>query len=277
MEGIQPILNPICIGVDIGKITDPTALSVSEVLQSQTGRYRACKRVPAHIDPKSGAFIEAKDAEPVMQTRYLIWQIGRMPLGTSYPNVATKFVDLLLHDRFETRSIRVLVDVTGVGQAVFDIIKKEIWERIHGIVYEEILVEGKGENSRPAIDAAATQAHAVKLLNPEQKERLKRVSLQPISFVHGEKYNRTKGTLGKAFLVSKMQALLQNKRVDLPQTPEAKATCDELLVYQVKISEKGTDTYGASTGKHDDLATALGLSCLEDPYALRITHSERVY
>jgi hypothetical protein len=242
------VLNPINIGIDIGKIRDNTAISVAEVVQIETGRFRACKRVPAHID-KNGRFVEAKDADPVLRTRYIVRQIGRLALGTDYPKVAIKIVDMLLSDRFEQRSMRMLVDVTGVGQAVFDMIKKEIYERIHG-------VNG---------------------LTLEQRERLKRVILQPISFVRGQKYNRKLGTLGKSILVSKMQARLQNDQVDIPNTTEAKATCEELKVFKTNISEDGKDTYGASTGAHDDLAIALCLCCLEDPYALRITHSERVY
>lgn len=243
------LLNPINIGIDIGKITDPTAVSIAEVVQAETGRFRPCKRVLPHIDREKGLWQSPQDAIPVLQTRFIIRQIGRMPLGTSYPDVATKIADVPLSDKFERRQMRMLIDVTGVGQAIYDMVKKEIQERIHG-----------------AND-----------LTVEQRERLKKLSLQPISFVYGEKYNRSKGTLGKAFLVSKMQALLQNKRIDTPITAEMKATCDELLVYQVKISDQGKDTYGAKTGAHDDLATALGLSCLEDPYALQVTHSERVY
>jgi len=242
------VLAPINIGIDIGKITDPTAISVAEVVQAETGRFRSCKRVPAHLD-KNGFFVEAKDAEPILRTRFIIRQIGRLKLGTSYPDVAIKIVDMLCHERFESRLIRLLVDVTGVGQAVFDMIKKEISDRIRGI------------ND----------------LTLEQRERLRKLILLPISFVRGEKYNRSKGTLGKSFLVSKGQALLQNKRIDIPATAEAKATCDELLVYETRISESGSATFGASTGKHDDLATALLLSVLIDPYAERVTHSERVY
>jgi len=243
------ILSPICIGADIGKITDPTAISIAEAVQVETGRFQACKRVPAHINAE-GQYIPAKDAEPVRLTRYIIRQIGRLALGTDYPTVATKIVDMLLSDRFAGREIRMLIDVTGVGQAIYDMVKKEIHDRIHG----------------------------VNDLTPAQKEQLKRVSLQPISFVHGEKYNRSKGTLGKAFLVSKGQALLQYRRIDVPDTPEAKATCDELLAYEIKINDKGNDQYGAfQTGKHDDLATALLLSILEDPFSERVTYSERVH
>jgi hypothetical protein len=246
---MESILAPISIGIDIGKIRDNTAISVAEVVRVETGQFRACKMVPAHMDLKSGQFVPAKDAEPVLRTRYIIQQIGRIALGTSYTKIAEKIVDMLLSPQFERRQIRAYIDVTGVGQAIFDMVRKELHERASG-------VNG---------------------LTLEQRERLKRVMLHPISFVHGQKYNRKLGTVGKSFLVSKMQARLQNDQVDLPNTPEAVATCEELKVFKTTISQDGKDTYGAATGAHDDLAVALCLSCLEDPYSLQVTHSERVY
>ena len=54
--------------------------------------------------------------------------------------------------------------------------------------------------------------------------------------------------------------------------PEAAALVAELLNYEIKIDDKGTDRYGAfSTGSHDDLATALGLAMLLDPVTSRGT------
>ena len=45
------------------------------------------------------------------------------------------------------------------------------------------------------------------------------------------------------------------------QTAEAEATRQELLDYEIRVSEDGHDSYGAfKTGKHDDLVTALGLA-----------------
>jgi len=193
--------------------------------------------------------VPPKDAEPVLRTRYIVRQIGRLALGTDYPKVAEKIVDVLLSDRFEQRTIRMWVDVTGVGQAVFDLIKKELHERIHG----------------------------VNKLTAEHRERLKRLTLHPISFVRGQKYNRKLGTLGKSFLISRMQARLQNDQVDIPNTSEAKATCEELKVFKTNISEEGVDTYGAPTGAHDDLAIALCLCCLDDPYTLEVSYSQRVH
>lgn len=269
MQPLPETNNPIQIGADIGKVTDPTALSIAEVVRVETGRFRSCKRVPAHMDEKTGQFVPARDAEPVLRTRWIVRQIGRLALGTDYPEVAVKIVDMLLSDKFERRKIRMLIDTTGVGQAIFDMVKLEIYEAIHGIVRVQ-----EGSDKQDAVAAIRPPRN----LTSGQKEQLKRVSLQPISFIHGQKYDRKHGTLGKDFLVSKMQARLQYGDVDIPDTPEAKATCEELKVYETRINDKGNAQHGAfQTGKHDDLATALGLSCLEDPYALQVTTSERVY
>ena len=112
-----------------------------------------------------------------------------------------------------------------------------------------------------------------------QKGKKWDVVMRPISFVHGDTYNRRTGSLGKAYLVSRLQSLLQSGRVHAPETPEVLATLDELRVYKIKISQDGKDTYGAfKTGEHDDLATALGLGCLEDPFLEKVRYSAgRVY
>ena len=63
-----------------------------------------------------------------------------------------------------------------------------------------------------------------------------------------------------------MQALLQSGRLHLPRTAEAQALADELLNYEIKVSEDANDRYGAfRVGKHDDLVTALGLAVFDEP------------
>jgi hypothetical protein len=228
-------LNPVCVGIDVGKIQDPTAVSVAEVIQQHTGKYRYITPEPAHFNDQ-GEWIPAKDAESVMKSHYYIRHIQRLHLGTSYPDVALHITNMLCKPMFANREVRVFVDVTGVGQAIYDDIKKEM-----------------------------------------ELSKAKHIQIKPISFVHGEAYNRSKGTLGKAFLVSRLQSLFQGARVHAPDTPEVKATVEELRVYEIKVSDEGKDTYGAKIGKHDDLATALGLSVLEDPFAERVSYSNRVY
>jgi len=94
------------------------------------------------------------------------------------------------------------------------------------------------------------------------------VRLVSVSFTHGDKFTRGKDTasLGKAFLVSRLQALLQTGRIKLPKTAESEALARELQDYEIKIDADANDKYGAfRVGAHDDLVTALGLAVLEDP------------
>lgn len=237
MAVLTPELNPICIGADIGQLHDPTAVCVCETMRVDTGKIRYGKvQTMARYDPK-GEWIPPTGTDPVMVTEYTVRHIARLPLGTSYPDVALHLADLLSSKLLARRNVRILLDVTGIGRAIYDDLKKEI------------------------------------RLRPEAQH----VMVKPISFVHGEAYNRTRGTLGKAFLVSRLQSLLQSNRIHAPKTAEMLATLEELKVYEIKVSQDGKDTYGGAIGHHDDLATALALSCLEDPFGERVRYSERVY
>jgi hypothetical protein len=236
MVSIAQELNPVCIGVDVGQLHDPTAICVAEAIQVETGKHRWIKPIPAHID-KRGQFIPPKDTDPLMATEYTIRHIERLPLGTSYPEVATLIADMLCSKLFARRRVQVLIDVTGVGRPVYDDLK----------------------------------------LEASRREAARKVSIRPITFAHGETYNATTGRMGKAYLVSRLQSLLQSGRIHAPDTPEVRATMEELKVYEIKVSNDGKDTYGAIVGKHDDLATALGLACLEDPHGFKVRQSARVF
>jgi hypothetical protein len=248
------LANPVCVGIDVGQIHDPTALAVSEVSQIDTGRLRfGPSPQPARLDIKSGTWIPAEDIYPVTVTEYTIRHIKRLPLGTSYPDVALHIADMLCSPLFAGRDVRVLIDVTGVGRPVYDDLDKEIRIRKYGIWNNDGTFQ------------------------PGSRGEMARLVLKPITFSHGEKYNRSTGVLAKAFLVSRLQSLLQAGRVHGPDIPEMKATTDELKTYEIKVSDDGKDQYGGKIGKHDDLATALGLSCLEDPWSDKVSYSKRVY
>lgn len=84
-----------------------------------------------------------------------------------------------------------------------------------------------------------------------------------VYFTHGEKrtVENKEVKLGKAWLVSRLQALLQTRRLHLPDTPVARQLAKELQDYEIKIDQNANDTYGAfKVGTHDDLVTALGLT-----------------
>ncbi len=96
-----------------------------------------------------------------------------------------------------------------------------------------------------------------------------RARLVPVTFTHGDRrLVQLDGSvsLGKAFLVSRLQVLLQYGRLHLPQTAEAAALARELLDYEIHVDQDANDKYGAfRVGAHDDLVTALGLATMDDP------------
>ena len=71
-------------------------------------------------------------------------------------------------------------------------------------------------------------------------------------------------TLGKGYLVSQLQLLLQDGRLHLSQGAESVA--QELLAVVAEMPEDANDRYGAwSTGPNDHQVTALGLATQLDP------------
>src|SRR2546421_469744 len=93
---------PVCIGVDVGQIHDPTAIAVAEVSQRNTGKWRfGPSPQPARLD-EMGQWIPAQDISPVMVSEYTLRHIRRLPLGTSYPDVALHIADMLCSPLFET-------------------------------------------------------------------------------------------------------------------------------------------------------------------------------
>ncbi len=213
--------NPISIGVDVGKLHDPTAIAVAELERRHNGKWREGNMVLSSLNQVE----RIGEARPVLVVHYLLRHIERLPLGTSYPNVAKHIADMLCNPLFYVRQVEVRIDVTGVGRPVYDDLVEEA----------QLRAESRAAN------------------------------ILPITFVPGQKYNRSTGALGKAYMVSRLQALLQNTRIHAPDTPEVEALQEELKVYEIRIDRDGHDTYGAfKIGKHDDLATALGLAVLEE-------------
>ena len=75
-------------------------------------------------------------------------------------------------------------------------------------------------------------------------------------------------SLGKEYLVSRVQSLMQHGRLHLSALgKEAEGLRRELQVYQIKVSATtSTATFGAmGKGQHDDMVTAVGLAVQSDP------------
>ena len=203
-------------------------------------------------DPTAVAVAElSEDTLPAFMIRFL----ERLPLQTPYPDVAERVATIArgaAQQRYkpatasridgrsffttpaETISLRLVTDITGVGRPVHELIEA-------------------------AVRDVGTGLAALGVPYPR---------LVPATFTHGDRLNRAEDggkSVGKAYLVSRLQALLQTGRIKLPRTREAEALAKELLDYEIRIDTDANEKYGAfKVGTHDDLVTALGLACLED-------------
>ncbi len=175
------------------------------------------------------AEVDRRQVEGRRETHFLIRHLERLPLGTRYPKVAERIGDLAGRVREKAGTTpTVYVDATGVGQPVVDL----LLEQVHGS------------------------------------------SVVPVYFTHGDRRTETtegstsRVSLGKAHLVSRLQALLQTGRLHLPRTEEAGVLTEELVNYEIRVDERANDRYGAfRVGTHDDLVTALGLAVQTDTFA----------
>jgi hypothetical protein len=115
------------------------------------------------------------------------------------------------------------------------------------------------------VDATGVGQPVVDLLQQSQLPG----RLLAVYFTHGDRRaaDHREVKLGKAFLVSRLQALLQTHRIHLPKIPEAEVLARELLDFEIRVDEDARDRYGAfKVGTHDDLVTALGLAVQDDAH-----------
>lgn len=86
--------------------------------------------------------------------------------------------------------------------------------------------------------------------------------LTPVHFHHGDQLRQQHPNvhIGKAYLVTRYQLLLQSGRLHLPSTAEVRLLAQELQEDQLH-DPTGNDYYGAfAVGTRDELVTALGMA-----------------
>ena len=189
-----------------------------------------------------------------VEERYTIRRTERLPLGTAYPVVAERIAGVVtnLHKRAEP---------PGGPQMEYDPVSG-VYQTATVAPPEIVLYVDATGVGQPVVDLLA------------------RAGVQPIAvyFTHGDRRTvREDGSvaLGKGWLVSRLQSLLQTDRLLLPKTGEAAALTEELLNYEIKVSEDANEQYGAfRVGTHDDLVTAIGLATQGAP---EIETTEIVY
>jgi hypothetical protein len=171
-------------------------------------------------------------AERADATYFVVRHLERLPLGTAYPLVATRLAVLV-------KQVRKRMGAGGDALTIF-------------------------------ADATGVGLPVVDLLKDAG------IPVTPVLFTHGDKRTEDREqrriTLGKAWLVSRLQALLQSGRLLLPDTTEARALAQELLDYEIRLSEDADFKAGAfKVGSHDDLVTALGLATQVEPVVMSVS------
>ncbi len=178
------------------------------------------------VDPTAIAVAEteARVVDGRLETFYRIPYLERLPLGTGYPAVAERVATVAAGVTKKGALVRRLyADCTGVGRPVVDMLPP-------ALIRQHV----------------TTQVWAVTFTFGDRRT---------------EHRDEREIIMGKAWLVSWLQVLLQSQRILLPHTSEARALADELLVYEIKQTDNGNEQFGAfKVGTHDDLVTALGLA-----------------
>jgi len=220
-------------GLDIGQKSDHSALVVAEV------GIRATERT--YIDYRDHK--EYSVPEPTYKVRHL----ARLPLGTSFHDVAQEVVNLVggvwaweneLRKEgyilpYEPQLSRDLwMDATGMGLPVVETVKNAL------------------------------------AVSPKTDQCM----VHPVVFTHGDRFKRgeyegTGDVLGKGYLVSRLIGLFEQRQITLLKSnADIDAMVEELMAYEIHVEPDANDKYGAfAVGAHDDMVTALGLACIEDP------------
>jgi hypothetical protein len=220
-------------GLDVGQKSDYSAIVVVQVGER----------------PGPQMYKDFRDGKlhPVPESTYKVRHLARLPLGTSFSAVARAVVDL----------------VGGV------------WAWESDLRHEGVILPYEPQLSRDLwMDATGLGLPVVELVKNALavSSKTDRCTVHPVVFTHGDRFTRgayedTGDVLGKAYLVSRLQALFEQRQLTLPKAdPQIDMMVEELKAYEIHVDTDANDKYGAfAVGAHDDVVTALGLACLEDP------------
>lgn len=134
----------------------------------------------------------------------------------------------------------------------------EVKARI-SLLVEDLQYKTKRSPNTVYLDATGLGSPVVDLF----EEAIPGTDVVGVYFTHGDRRVKEDDgiRLGKAFLVSRLQVLLQTQRLHLPKSAEAEQLAEDLLGYEIEVGEDANERYGAfRVGARDDLVTALGLA-----------------
>lgn len=181
------------IGLDLGQAADYTALAV-------------LRRPRAASDP------------------YDVVHLQRFPLSTPYPGVVAAVVNLV--NKSPVRGSALVVDQTGAGRAVVDMLAAELRDR------------------------AACELHPVTITAGREVTRTDSGGFR----------------VPKRELIRVLRSILCGRRLRIARSlPDAEALLGELAAFQVRITDAANEAFGAwRLSQHDDLVLAVALAAWMD-------------
>jgi hypothetical protein len=191
---------------------------------------RMLKSVRVHLLLHPNTAFQLHDAATASLTRQRVSHhnarsFERLPLATSCPDVVARIVQIDLHLAARTAAR----------------------PRRAPCRYRVELI----------IDATGVGLPVIDLLREQEFEPIAAL------FTGSEKltpHGRRWISVGKGYMVSRPQMLLQSRRLHLPETSETIILTTELLDYEISVSDRGHASFNARQGAHDNLVIALGLS-----------------
>src|SRR5260221_5196358 len=219
IRGEMERIKGVHLGLDVGQKNDYSALVVVEVGERPTAQ----------------TYIMRGQELNVPEPTYKVQRLQRLPLGTPFRSVAAEVVNRVgelwawEHEQRITGAIiphepalpvDLWMDATGLGLPVAELVKSAL------------------------------------AVSPKTD----RCMVHPVVFNHGDRFKRgeyegTRDVLGKAYLVSRLQMLFEQRTLTLPKNdPQIDAMVEELKAYEIRIDEDANDKYGAfAVGAHDDM------------------------
>ncbi len=176
-----------------------------------------------------GRALPAKAGQVQFEVRYM----ERLPLGTPYPDVARRLAEI-------------------VGRLPRTVAYPPPDPRLAAL-YQDL---PRRRSVTVCVDATGVGQPVVDVIVEAG------IDVTPVYITAGRQVTETHGELhlAKEQMVSYLQVLVQQRRILLPDTPEANAMVRELLDFEIRVTEHANAQFEARTGSHDDYVTALALA-----------------
>ena len=110
------------VGLDLGQTSDFTALAILERTQTDVPSDSDGQTFSVRQTWSGFVTVPVRKAARKRVRTYAVRHLERFPLGTSYPDICTRVVELFAEPPLKDQTL--VVDETGVGRAVVDMIRR---------------------------------------------------------------------------------------------------------------------------------------------------------